>query len=291
MTLQDVRASLTVQRLTGALGAEVGGVDLRRDGSPKLADELRSLLDEHLVLVFRDHEMSAEQHVEIAGLLGCAGAAEPWRTFGEASHYHGGIANDQIRGAEIPPFTNAWHTDQSFLAEPPVVGTIRSPVIPRVGGDTAWVSLYGVFDGLSAPMQALCESVHGEHTWEIMRKGHVEPRGTEYVARMEATFPPVLHPLVMTQPRTGRRHLYIGGERGGWMSRIAELTPDESDMLLVYLWRQLNKIDYQFRWRWSPGDFIIWDEQTTNHIGLADHWVHDPDRVVTSVWVYPPSVA
>jgi alpha-ketoglutarate-dependent taurine dioxygenase len=288
---RSTKAAVTVEPLTGALGAEVHGVDLRQPVSAHVLDEICNALDRHQVLVFRHQDgITPEQQVAVGRLFGYPGAAEPWRTFREPNHRGEGIVADQERNVSTPPFTDSWHTDDSFVARPPIVGTLTSPVIPRIGGDTAWVSLYCIYEALSEPMKQLCEQLQGEHTWELMRTTYVEPRGPEFVARMEHTFPPMLHPLVQAHPATGRKYIYLGGDRGGWMSRIVGLNAAEGEMLLHYLQRQLDKIDYQFRWRWSPGDFIIWDQRTTNHYGTADHWVHDPHRVVRSVWVYPDDV-
>jgi len=311
----ETTSALAIEPLTGALGARVEGVDLREPVTDAVGDELRYALAVHQVLVFQNHhDMTPEQHLAASAIFGYPGAAEPWRTFGEATGLIGregaGIITEQPRNADIPPYTDGWHTDDSFLARPPVAGTIRCPVIPKVGGDTAWVSLHCLYEGLSPRLQALCDGLYGEHTWELMRASFVKPRGPEYEARMEATFPPImLHPLVQAHPVTGRKYIFLGGDRKGWMPRIASresgalhalagldgpresntdgLTFEEADWLLRYLRSMLNTIDYQFRWHWAPGDFLVWDQRTTNHYGTSDHWVHDPNRTVHSVWTYP----
>jgi taurine dioxygenase len=135
-------------------------------------------------------------------------------------------------------------------------------------------------------MRELCEQLSSEHTWEPIRESFIAAGGPEYLARAEARFPPRLHRLVRTHPRTGRKFLFLCGAKGAWMQRIVGLHPRESDVLLDYLQRQLDNIEFQVRWRWTLGDLAIWDEPTTNHMGLGDHFAIDPDRIVRSVWAY-----
>jgi|GEM_PF-1340135 len=285
------QTQMRVTRLTGALGAEVTGVDLRRSIPAETAEAVRNALDEHQVLVFTDHRgLTADRQVEIGRIFGFPGAAEPWRSFGETASHRAGAVTNVVRDANSVSESFNWHTDDPFAPSPPVVGMLYPEVIPSVGGDTAWVSLCSIYEGLSEPMQTMCESLRGQHSWELMRQDYVEPNGPAYVAKMEAAFPPAVHPLVYQHPRTGRKAIYLGGDRGVWMDRIIGLHQAEGQMLLDYLQRQLHQIDYQFRWHWSPGDFIIWDERTTNHKGTTDHMALDPVRSMRSVWVWPEDV-
>ena len=279
--------TLTVQRLSPTLGALVSGVDLKAADLEAHASALRRLLDEHQVLCFREQGLDTDEQIRVASCFGEPAPAEPFGTFDGAA---APLALVQVRHADRPPQTDRWHTDTSFLASPPIAGTLCAEVVPSVGGDTAWVSMYAVYEGLSAPMQQLCAQLEGEHTWAAIRSSMVGIRGEDAVVRAEALLPPQLHPLVRTHPRTGRRYLYLGGAPGTWMARlVGPLRPAEADLLLGYLQRQLDNIEYQFRWKWAPGDFVVWDEPTTNHMGMGDHFAIDPNRTVRSVWSYDPA--
>jgi len=276
--------TVTVERLGAALGAQVRGVDLRLPVSAQVAEALTQALAEHQVLAFRDQgDLSAEQHVAAAAIWGAPDTAEPFRTVaildGRARAL-AEIAIVQERSPESPPFTDQWHMDITYSPSPPTIGTIYAELIPKVGGDTAFVSLCSLYDALSEPMKRLCEGLHGEHS--------IQPQideGFPISERMKALFPDILHPLVQTHPLSGRKLLYISAENT-WMRRIVGLHRREAISLLDYLRGELNNIEHQFRWRWAAGDFVVWDQRAVNHMGMADHYSADPYRTVRSVWCY-----
>ncbi len=291
------RREPTVRRVAAALGAVVEGIDLH-SLSERDIGFLRSALDEHQVLVVPGQlSVSEDRQLEIAALFGEPGGHEPFRSLGplpdrwsKETDARYGISSSVIlqeRTPEIASSTHRWHTDMTFAPRPPVVGTLYPLVLPSVGGDTAWVSLYRIYESLSPPMRELCERLNGLHTLEPMREHWIETRGADFAELTRNAFPPQLHPLVVTHPRTGRKLLYLGGVRDTWMAGLVGLNPEEADMLLDYLRRQLDNIEFQFRWHWSYGDFVIWDEQSTNHKGLADHYEIDPNRLLRTVWAYP----
>jgi taurine dioxygenase len=163
-----------------------------------------------------------------------------------------------------------------------MIGMLSAVVVPAVGGDTAWASMYSLYDSLSEPMRRLCESLHGVHTIEAVRSFVARKYGEKAAASLDAEFPPRQHPLVQIHPRTGRKHLYLGGT---WMPYVAELTPGESNLLLEYLSRGMDNINIQLRWRWTVGDVAIWDQRSAVHRGLSDHAPIDPNRIVRSVFI------
>lgn len=270
-----------VVQLGVALGAEVRNVDLRRPVPPQVAEQLRQALDQHQVLVFRGQlGLTTEQHISAAATWGVPGGSEPFRTLAKLDGTDCEIAAVQKRYPGRPPYTDRWHADVSYSPKPPIVGTLYGELIPKVGGDTAFVSLCSLYDSLSEPMRRLCEGLYGEHSMAQMARD-----GFVIDARTAALFPDTLHPLVQTHPGSGRKLVYIGAQ-ATWMQRITGVHPGEAAMLLDYLRRQLDNIEYQFRWRWAVGDLLVWDERCTNHMGLGDHFAVDPHRTVRSVWCY-----
>lgn len=273
--------TLDIERLGSALGAQVNGVDLRRPVPPAVAEQLRLALDEHQVLVFRGQDdMDAEQQTLAASIWGAPGASEPYRTIAKLDGAEALIPAVQKRDPDHPPYTDRWHADVTYSPRPPIVGTLYGELIPKVGGDTAFVSLHSIYEALSEPMKRLCEGLQGEHSMEPMAR-----EGFPIDARMAALFPPCLHPLVKTHPGSGRKLVYITAENT-WMQRIVGLHPGEATMLLDYLRRQLDNIEYQFRWKWSAGDLLVWDQRSVNHMGMGDHYAWDPYRTVRSIWSY-----
>lgn len=258
---------LTFTRLARALGAQVEGVDLRNPLDDDTFESIRKGLLDHQVLFFRDQDLTDEQHLALAVRFGepnvypiavAAGGADPM-TFIEDT-------------AERPPVSDNWHTDLTWAANPPTTALLSARDIPEFGGDTLWASLYALYDALSPEMQHICATLRVTHApeatfWSAAR-AQLDP---DAVARLEADYPPVEHPLVTRHPDTQRPVLYISGE--AFMERgIVGMYESESQLLLDHFRALLNDPNHYVRWRWRPNDLAIWDERCTNHRALSDHY-------------------
>jgi taurine dioxygenase len=118
-------------------------------------------------------------------------------------------------------------------------------------------------------MQGICDRltvVH--HAGPGFLEAITRAAGPEIAARIEAEYPPVEHPLVRTHPVSGRRALFLSG----FMDHIVGMHRDESDALLGYLQTRIEDPNVQLRWHWRPFDLAVWDEASTNHRALSDHY-------------------
>src|SRR5208282_3205184 len=140
-------------------------------------------------------------------------------------------------GANSREGTDRWHVDVTYAPRPPTVGTLHAKRIPKVGGDTAFVSLCAIYGALSEPMKQLCSQLKGEHSVVPMASD-----GFTVDARIRRLFPPYLHALVMPHPRNGRKALYIGAEKT-WLIRLVGLHEREAGYILRYLRSQLDNIE------------------------------------------------
>jgi taurine dioxygenase len=259
------RAQIDVTPTSSALGAVVTGVDLRAPSDDDLAHVHRALL-EHGVLFFRDQPLTDDEHLALA------------RSFGEPSQFPvakllGATSNPLsyiTDSADSPPDADGWHTDITWIAEPPKLAFLQAVDIPARGGDTMWASLYAAYDALSPEMQRVCrglrvEHVIGSHIVDVFRARH----GEEFARSVTEAFPPVVHPLVRTHPETGRDALFVGG---AFMCGIEGMHADESRVVLDWLHHHIENPNFHVRWSWAPGDLAIWDERCTNHRALSDHF-------------------
>lgn len=246
----------SVDRVTGKIGAQVSGVDLR-EVSAGLAGQLREWLAEYLVLFFRDQQLDDDAQVALAGMLGPVGEVLGRSIFP--------IRTD----AGSPTFADEWHTDLSLEPEPPAFAALRGVTIPPQGGDTVWASLIAAYERLSEPMRALADglAVHHGVTLEYLRSLRITSGPA--VADREAQNEGAVHPLVLTHPVTGRKSLYLSPR---YMTSIEGLHPAESRSLLELLAGLLDDPSIQVRWRWRPGDVVIWDERYCAHRALNDHF-------------------
>jgi taurine dioxygenase len=132
-----------------------------------------------------------------------------------------------------------------------------------------WASLFGAYDALSPAMQAICEGLTVlHHTTDEFRTAITRAFGPEIAERMAREHPPAEHPLVRTHPVSGRPALFVSG----FMDRIVGMSRAESNLLLGHLKSVIENPNLQVRWSWRPYDVAVWDEASTNHRALSDHY-------------------
>jgi len=251
--------------LTPVIGARVEGLDLRHPLDEAQRAALRDALARHLVLFFRDQELTDAQHVTFASIFGepnvfpttaARGLDEPLEWIED--------------GPESPPKTDLWHTDVAFLAEPPDAAVLCMRETPPAGGDTLWLSLYAVHDALSPVMQELVADLEQDlHPGPDFEATTRRLWGDAVYRRVADRFQGARHPLVRIHPVTGRPALFLCGS---YVRGIAGMRQDESDALLAFLRSRLHDPNAQCRWRWQAHDVAVWDERCTNHRGLSDHF-------------------
>jgi taurine dioxygenase len=106
-----------------------------------------------------------------------------------------------------------------------------------------------------------------EKFWEHMRqnKASGRPPMTEEQRRRR---PPVVHPLFMTHPISGRKVLYCNP---GYAVRINELSPVESEAMLAFLFDHQLEARFRYTHHWTENDVLVWDHLGTIHRAIADY--------------------
>ena len=155
-------------------------------------------------------------------------------------------------------------------AAPPAFGVLNVRVVPDQGGDTIWVDLFAVYEALPAELKRRVRQLRLRHRpqphfFETVRRHH----GEEIADRLVAENPPVEHPLVRTRPFDGRPALFLSPL---YADSLVGLSPSRSISLLASLERYLDEPRFQIRWQWEQHDLVIWDEASTNHRALGDHY-------------------
>jgi taurine dioxygenase len=164
--------------------------------------------------------------------------------------------------------TAVWHADTTSLERPPIATALRAVEVPPFGGDTCWSSMTAAWDALSEPMQRMLDGLTAIHsvqgTVERMREfgAFFEARYTERHAREQ------VHPVVLTHPETGRKALFVSE---CFVTRIVELSPQESAALLPVLFRHVESPLFTVRWKWSANDIAFWDNRSVQHFAVPDY--------------------
>jgi taurine dioxygenase len=253
--------TLNVRPVTGALGAEVTGVDLAELDDATFA-AIHAAWLEHQVLFFRDQDLTPEQHKAFGG------------RFGEL-HVHPFIPSRRDEGhpeivvlesdADRPYLAAGWHTDVTFVAKPPMASILRAVEVPPWGGDTMWSSMYAAYEALSGQMQRLLSDLVAVHdTAKTFSKGSYP---TEKRAAKEDA-PRAEHPVVRSHPETGRKGLFVNR---AFTSRIKGMHRRESDLLLDYLYELVGTAEFTCRFHWEKNSIALWDNRCTQHRALADN--------------------
>jgi len=260
-------AGIEVLPITPVIGAEIRGVDLTTELDEPVVTAVRRALLDHLVLFFRDQEITPAQQLAFASRFGA-----PMVPAGSVTASEEGIDRFFVVLEDTPanpPKADFWHTDVAFVPAPPDIAVLAMVETPPVGGDTHWCNLYALYDALSPAMQQVVDLLDLDlDLGEPLRKAVLNMRGQADYQRIATQTPGVRHPLVRIHPETGRRALYLCG---AFMRQISGMDPAESEVLLAFLRTKLADPNLQVRWRWRDGDVVMWDERCTNHRANSDH--------------------
>jgi taurine dioxygenase len=256
--------SIEVRPLTAAIGAEIHGAHLGGELDDGTIAEIRAALLEHLVVFFRDQHITDEQHLAFALRFGPLSVSPLATKYQETPAV---TVLDQVspkgEGAD------EWHSDNTFMAQPPMGSILRAVQLPTVGGDTCFANMYAAYDGLSTPMRELVDGLHAVHDiTKPMRKAIAAGHAAFDLPTMQEKCPPVEHPIVVTHPETGRRGLFVNRNS---TTHIVGVSERENDVLLPFLLDHVRSPEYQCRFHWETGSMAFWDNRCVQHYAVADY--------------------
>ena len=255
--------TITVDKLTPIIGAELGGVDLSKPLSNRQQDEIHRALAENLVIFFRDQVLTPEQHMSFGRLFG------DLHVHPAAPHEPGMPEFMIIHADKNSPRANGegWHTDVSCEVEPPMGSILHIETCPPRGGDTLFANMYAAYDALSDRMKAYLDGMIALHDGEPVYRGLFKPIGVAD----KPEYPRAEHPVVRTHPVTGRKCLYVNA---GFTSRLLGVPRDEGDAILRYLYQHMENPLFQCRFRWQENSIAFWDNRCVQHRAMWDYWPH-----------------
>jgi taurine dioxygenase len=257
--------TISVRPTGAALGAEVCGVDLRGLDRETFAAIHRAWLD-HQVLLFRDLSLTDEDLVAFSrwfGDLDEAPVQETGRRFVDGHpeiYVVSNVVQDGVAIGSLGSGEAVWHTDMSYLPDPPKASALYALEVPPRGGDTSFCSMSAAWDELPPALQRRIEGCRVKHDGTYNSGGYVRQGVTP--TGDPRTSPGTLHPLVQAHPETGRRALYLGRRRNAY---IDGLSLDESNALLDEIWAEATRDALTWRHQWRAGDLVLWDNRCTMH--------------------------
>jgi len=258
-------SGITIVPTGASLAAEIRGIDLRHIDDDAFAAIHRAWLD-HLVLLFRDQRLGDDDLIAFSrrfGELDWAPVQETGRRFVEGHPELYVVSNVVENGVPIGSLgagEAVWHTDMSYLPDPPKASMLYALEIPPSGGNTGFVNMYAVYEALPAALKQRVASLRVKHDGTYNSGGYLRAGVTPSEDPRDA--PGTLHPLVCTHPETGRKCLYLGRRRNAY---IEGMPLAESETLLDEIWRYAEHADLAWYNTWRVGDLVLWDNRCTMH--------------------------
>jgi len=246
--------TIHVKPLSGALGAEIEGVDLATGLNDEIFAEIHKAFKDYSVLLFRDQPMTQEQHIDFARYWSDINVN---RFFAKVEE-NPIIAEVRKESDQEKNIGRKWHTDHSYDTIPALGSILYAREVPEVGGDTMFSSMYKAYEALSPGLQKTLEGLNAIHS-----SRHVFGKRAPELAVQDA-----VHPVIITHPISGRKALYVNPvftvQFEGW-------TKEESQPLLQYLYQHAAHPDFTCRIRWEKDSLAIWDNRATWHCAINDY--------------------
>ena len=261
-------APITVTPIAGALGAEIDGVDLAGPLDAETVAAIRQALLDHLVIFFRDQELSPERYLAFAEAFGTPvkypliDGIEGFPTITEIVK----------REHETANFGGIWHADTTYLQEPPMGTILHALQVPPHGGDTMFANQYLAFETLSEPMRRWLE---GMRAVSVSTKADVSRTREDMVVSITGETQKhdysAEHPVVRTHPETGRKLLYVNVAH---TAHFVGMTEAESAPILQFLFAHQVKPEFTCRFTWRKGSLAFWDNRAAQHNPVNDYHGH-----------------
>ncbi|MCR9212244.1 MAG: TauD/TfdA family dioxygenase [Proteobacteria bacterium] len=260
------------KRLTGFIGAEVIGVDLKQPITDETADTFRRLLSEHQVLRIRNQFLNLEEQKRFTILFGPLMALPYVQALAEddkviAVLKEAGEINTGVFGGE-------WHSDFSFLENPPAGSVLSAVEIPEIGGDTLWASQVAAYQSLPKDLKEFVAGRDAIHVGAPYGVKHAPPANEKANASIQMTRGDpdadreIRHPAVITDPQTGTRSLFLNPI---YTTRFEDMSEEESSPILQEIYKHCTRPDFSCRLHWRAGDVVVWDNRLCLHYATNDY--------------------
>ena len=260
---------MEIRPITGALGAEILGVDLAAGVDDETFERIRRTFLEHGVIVIRDQDLTPEQHLAAARRFGKINV----NRFFTPVDGHPEVAEVRKEPEQKQNIGSRWHTDHSYDGAPALGSMIYALEVPPVGGDTLFANMSLAYETLSDGMKALLSKLEAVHSSRhVFGPGYkANPDVSDRFRNAEQAVQDAVHPVVIRHPDTGRKVLYVNPT---FTVRFSGWTEEESRPLLDYLYAHSAKPEFSCRVQWREGSLGLWDNRATWHMALNDYPGH-----------------
>jgi taurine dioxygenase len=275
------RPRLEVKPISGALGAEIHGVDLSRELDADTVAEIRATWLKYNVVFFRDQNLSSEQYMAFARRIG-----KPIEyPFVKGIEGFPELTEVKKLEHEKVNFGGVWHSDTSYLPQPPMGTMLLAREIPPYGGDTLFANQYLAYEQLSETLRRVLDGLVAVNTSALADVSKTREDRIASDGRAEAKKEyQSEHPVVRVHPETGRKALYVNVAH---TARFNGMTEAESKSILDYLFQHQVRPEFTCRFVWQVGSLALWDNRCTQHNPINDY--HGYRRIMHRITLAAPT--
>ena len=256
-----------VVKLGDACGAEIRGVDLKKELSGEVFAKVQQAWNENLVLCFRGQDLTQEDQLRFAGRFGPLGARKQapdqlrersegvWQLDPKILL----VSNIKVDGIPVGAFGDGemwFHIDSGYSARPYRYTFLYGVELPNVGGNTRFSNMYKAYDALPDDLKKKLDGKKALHIHEYNRAKKVD------LSSDISKIPHAFHPVVITHPYTKKKALFVDRLM---TARLEGFSNAESDEILAFLYDHGEKEEFIYEHRWKLGDFIMWDNLALIH--------------------------
>ena len=255
--------------ISGALGAEVSGLDLSVKLSNSHISRLYEAFLKHRVLFFREQNLTATDLLKFSKIFGEPAVYPFIQGLPDVPEVIEIIKTE----ADEKNFGGSWHSDTSYMKRPAKATLLYAKEVPEYGGDTLFCNTNMAYEELSEGMKKLLCNMIGINSSEKGYKGG-RAAGMKRLNAMKGTYNKKSksfkseHPVIRTHPDTGNKSIYINKSH---TYKFKDMSEDESKPLIDYLCDFMVKPEFTCRFRWREGSIAVWDNRTTLHNAINDY--------------------
>ncbi len=262
-SVHQIYSHIDVNPVSGALGAEIKGVDISIPLEAEVVSEIRNALLKHLVIFFQNQVIAPQQQLNFAEQFGIPMEYPQLKGLPDCP-----LVTEVIKlEHETLNFGGVWHSDTTYLQQPPMASLLYAIEIPPYGGDTLFSNQYMAYETLSEGIKKTLSELVGVNTSSkpevsMTREDRMHETG------MELNILSAFHPAVRTHPETGGKSLFVNKAH---TTHFKDWTESESKSLLEFLFQHQVRTEFTCRFRWEKNSLAFWDNRCVQHNPVNDY--------------------
>ena len=249
-----------------ACGAEITGINLKKDLSGSQISEIRDLWLQYHVLSFPNQSIDDDDLERFTLYFGSFGD-DPF--IAPISGRKNIIAVKRTANEKVPIFADNWHTDWSFQKNPPAGTCLYGKIIPTQGGDTLFANQHLALEKMPSSLRKKLEGKQAIHSALVPYspgggygdKDREMGRSMDIRASNEA-FSKQLHPIIKNHAETKREGVY---GTIGYIIGIHDMDNNEAMKLLMELSAWQCQEEFVYKHKWKKDMLIMWDNRSVLH--------------------------